>query len=58
MTDLEQAVAEAHTYNRIGALDEGMLQDIAFDHSVDAGDILEELGWGRDYYKKVDSGTT
>jgi hypothetical protein len=50
MTDLQQAVAEAYTYNRMGALTEEMLNDIAHDHDVDPGDILEEMGWGRDYY--------
>ena len=50
MTDLEIAVAEAITYNKMGALDKSVLQDIAFDNDVDMGDILEELGWGRDYY--------
>lgn len=50
--ELYQAVAEARVYNRMGALDEGLLKDIAFEHGVDAGDILEELGWGRDHYTK------
>lgn len=47
---LEDAVAEAKTYNRMGGLDEQVLRDIAHDYNVDVGDILEELEWGRDYY--------
>lgn len=50
MTDLEQAVSEAITYNRMGALDKNVLNDIAYEFNVDPKDILEELGWGRDYY--------
>lgn len=50
MTDLEQAVSEAITYNRMGALDQNVLNDIAYYFNVDPKDILEELGWSRDYY--------
>lgn len=50
MTDLERAVSEALAYNRMGGLDENVLNDIAYDFNVDPKDILEELGWGRDYY--------
>lgn len=47
---LSDAVAEAKAYNRMGALDELILKDIARDYGVDYHDILEELGWGCDYY--------
>lgn len=50
MSDLEQAVLESLAYNRMGGLDENVLNDIAHDFNVDPKDILEELGWGRDYY--------
>jgi len=50
-TGLSDAVGEAKAYNRMGALDEQVLRDIAHDYDVDMGDILEELGWGKDYYK-------
>lgn len=52
MTDLELAVAEAITYNKMGGLDKAVLEDIAFDNDVDAEDILEAIGWGKDYYKE------
>lgn len=48
--DLQDAVGEAKAYNRMGGLDKAMLEDIAHDFDVDPKDILEELGWGRDYY--------
>ncbi len=47
---LADAVGEAIAYNRMGGLDENVLKDIAHDYEVDYRDILEELGWGRDYY--------
>ena len=50
MTDLEYAVAEAVTYNRIGALDKRILEYIASKNDVDPKEILEKIGWGRDYY--------
>lgn len=50
MTDLEQAVNEVLAYNLLKGLDEKVLNDIAHDFNVDPKDILEELGWGRDYY--------
>ncbi|MCK4815030.1 hypothetical protein KA005_04610 [bacterium] len=50
MSDLNNAVGEAKAYNRMGGLDEQMLKDIAYDFGVDPRDILDELGWGRDYY--------
>ena len=49
-TDLEEATNEAAVYNRMGGLTEGVLIDIAHNWKVDYRDILEELGWGRDYY--------
>lgn len=49
-TTLADAVGEAKAYNRMGGLDENVLRDIAHDYDVDMGDILEELGWGKDYY--------
>lgn len=52
MDDLEEAYAEALTYNRMGALTEELLNDIAFDYDVEPEDILEKLGWGRDHYSK------
>lgn len=47
---LHEAVGEALAYNRMGGLDENVLRDIATDYNVDYRDILEEIGWGRDYY--------
>lgn len=52
-TTLADAVGEAKAYNRMGGLDENVLRDIAHDYDVDMGDILEELGWGRDYYDET-----
>jgi len=49
-TELSDAVGEAKAYNRMGELDEQVLKNIAHDYGVDYRDILEELGWGRDYY--------
>ncbi len=49
-TDLEQATAEAYTYNQMGALTKEVLEDLAWDYEVEMEDILEELGWGKDYY--------
>ena len=50
--DLQDAVGEAKAYNRMGALDEAVLKDIADDFDVSPEDILEELGWGREHYKR------
>ena len=48
--DLRDTVGEATAYNRMGGLDKAVLEDIAHDYEVDPKDILEGLGWGRDYY--------
>lgn len=52
MSDLGDAINEAKAYNRMGGLDENVLTDIAYDNDVTSGDLLEGLGWGRNYYKK------
>ena len=50
--ELEEAMGEVKTYLRMGALDEGMLNDIAFNYDLEPGVLLEALGWGRDHYTK------
>lgn len=52
MSDLDDAIGEAKAYNRMGGLDENVLNDIAHDNDVTPGDLLEGLEWGRNYYKK------
>ena len=45
VTDLETAISDARVYNRLGALDKSLLEDIAFDNDVEPREILEGLGW-------------
>lgn len=45
VTDLEKAVGEALSYNRMGALDRGVLEDVAYDYDVEPREILEKLEW-------------
>lgn len=50
LTNLDNAVADALAYNRMGGRDGSTLKYIAHDFGVDYRDILEELEWGRGYY--------
>lgn len=43
--DLQSALEDARTYNRMGALDHGMILDIAHDHNVDPKAIYDGLEW-------------
>lgn len=43
--DLSDAVDEARSYNRMGALDDQVLADIAHDYGVTVAEIREELDW-------------
>lgn len=49
MSDLDLAVGEALAYNRMGALDKSVLEDISYDHGVSAKDILKKIGWDSIY---------
>ena len=55
MSDLDDATNEAIVYNKVGGLDEHVLEGIALEYKVTPEDILEELGWGHDYYTKDDT---
>ena len=43
--DLEDALKECYTYNRMGGLNRSMIKDFAKDYNVPYEIILEELGW-------------
>lgn len=43
MTDLEAAVFEARALNRLGALDDQVIKDVAFDYNVPEADLRDEL---------------
>lgn len=47
----EEAVAEAETYIRMGALDEQVLKGIAFDYEVRYEDLIKAVGWSEDHYE-------
>lgn len=53
MTDVQIAAGEALAYNRMGGVTEDMVRDICHDHNVDMGEVLEEMGWGKDHYDFV-----
>lgn len=40
----EDALAEAKAYNRMGALDDDVIRDIAFDYDVDEDKLRDALG--------------
>jgi len=43
--DLERAWAECQAYIETGALDEGMIADIAHDHDITAIALTRRIGW-------------
>ncbi len=45
MSDLDAAVGECKTYNRMGGLDHEMILDIAHTFEVDPRDVYEGLEW-------------
>jgi hypothetical protein len=43
--DLDDALKECYTYNKMGALDRNMIMDIAHDNQVPYEVLLKEFGW-------------
>lgn len=42
---INAALSECYTYNRMGALDESVLEDISHDHEIDLKRLKKALGW-------------